>query len=161
MNNGHIQTHKTHHSPDSGEASTFPLIVYFVPLHEAQIQMAFCPGTPKMGVLKLPKLGLLQFWGPITLCADLWLRWSLKQSYSLCWEPFNGMLHVTCTQVNWVYSQLLMVGSQIANLTPGLSFGHNLCFKCSNESCELILDIYVSKSFQWYKNLFNPMGFDP
>jgi hypothetical protein len=36
-----------HHGPDLGEASTFPLIVYYVPLHEAHIQVAFCPGTPK------------------------------------------------------------------------------------------------------------------
>jgi hypothetical protein len=44
----HMQTwtHKTHHGPDLGEATTFPFIVYFVPLHEAHIQMAFCPGTP-------------------------------------------------------------------------------------------------------------------
>jgi hypothetical protein len=38
-------THKTHHGLDLGEATTFPLIVYYVPLHEAHIQMAFCPGT--------------------------------------------------------------------------------------------------------------------
>jgi hypothetical protein len=42
----------------------------------------------------------------------------------------------------------IMVGSQTANLTPGLSFGHNLCFKCPNESCEPILNIYVLISFQ-------------
>jgi hypothetical protein len=40
-------------------------------------------------------------------------------------------------------------------------FGHNLRFKCPNGSCEPILDIYVSISFQWYKKIFNPMGFDP
>jgi hypothetical protein len=45
----HEQTriHKTHHGLDLGEATTFPFIVYFVPLHEAHIQMAFCPMTPK------------------------------------------------------------------------------------------------------------------
>ncbi len=53
-----------------------------------------------------------------------------------------------------------MVRNQIGNLIPTLSFGHNLCFKCSNESCEPILDIYVSIAFQWYEELFNPMGFD-
>jgi len=42
-----IRTHKTHHGLDLGEATTFPLIVCFVPLHEAHIQMAFCLGTPK------------------------------------------------------------------------------------------------------------------
>jgi hypothetical protein len=30
-----------------GEATTFTLIVYYVPLHEAHIQMSFCPRTPK------------------------------------------------------------------------------------------------------------------
>jgi hypothetical protein len=38
---------KTHHNLDFGEATTFSLIIYFVPLHEAHIQMTFCPGTPK------------------------------------------------------------------------------------------------------------------
>jgi hypothetical protein len=32
-----------------GEATTLPLIVYFVPLHEAHIQMAFCLGTVEVG----------------------------------------------------------------------------------------------------------------
>jgi len=41
------------------------------------------------------------------------------------------------------------------------SFGHNLCFKCLNGSCAPILDIYIPRAFQWYKELFNPMGFDP
>jgi len=46
-NHGQIPIHKTHHGLDLGEATTFPLIIYFVPLHEAHIQMAFCLGTPK------------------------------------------------------------------------------------------------------------------
>jgi len=71
------------------------------------------------------------------------------------------MLHTICTQRNRVDSRLLVVGSQIANLTPNLSFGHNFCFKCPNGSCEPILDIYVSIAFQWYKELFEPLGFDP
>jgi hypothetical protein len=35
----HVQprTHKTHHNLDLGKTITFPLIVYFVPLHEAHI----------------------------------------------------------------------------------------------------------------------------
>jgi len=53
-----------------------------------------------------------------------------------------------------------MVGSQIDNLIPNPSFGHDLCFKYSNESYEPILDIYVPKAFQWYKELFNSMHFD-
>jgi len=46
-NHMQIQTHKTHHSPNLGEVTTLPIIVYFVPIYEAHIQMAFCPGTPK------------------------------------------------------------------------------------------------------------------
>jgi len=54
-----------------------------------------------------------------------------------------------------------MVGSQIGTLIPDLSFGHKLCFKYPNGSCEIILDIYVSRTLQWYKELFNPISFDP
>jgi hypothetical protein len=114
-----------------------------------------------MGVPKFPKLGLSQLWRPITLCSDLQLKWGIKQSCSPCWELSNNMWHATCTQVNRGDSWLLVVGNQIANLTPGPSFGHNLCFNYPNGSCKPILDIYVPRFFQWYKELFNPMSFDP
>jgi hypothetical protein len=71
------------------------------------------------------------------------------------------MWHTTYMQVNQGNSQLLMVRNQINNLTHGPSFGHNLCFKYPNGSYETILDIYISRSFQWYNELFNPMNFDP
>jgi len=32
---------------------------------------------------------------------------------------------------------------------------------CPNELYELILDIYVPTAFQEYKEVFNPMSFDP
>jgi hypothetical protein len=70
------------------------------------------------------------------------------------------MCHITYTQGNQGDSQLLMVGNQIGNLTLGHSFSHNLCFKYSNGSCKPILDIQVSRVFQRYKKLFNPMSFD-
>ncbi len=54
-----------------------------------------------------------------------------------------------------------MVGSQISNLTFDLSFGHNLCFKYSNETCKPILDIYILESFKWYNELFSRMNFEP
>jgi hypothetical protein len=41
-----------------------------------------------------------------------------------------------------------------------LSFSHNLCFKCLDGSYEPILNIYVLKTFQWYKELFNPTNFE-
>jgi hypothetical protein len=71
------------------------------------------------------------------------------------------MSHATYTQGNRNDSWLLLVESQIANLTPGLSFDHNLCFRCPNGSCEPISDIYVPRVFQWYKERFNPMNFGP
>jgi hypothetical protein len=71
------------------------------------------------------------------------------------------MLHITCTQGNRVDSRLLVVGSQTANLTPGLSFAHNLCFRCVNEICKPILDIYTSITFQSYKELLEARSFDP
>jgi hypothetical protein len=114
-----------------------------------------------MGVPKFSKLGLSRLWGPITLCSDLRLRWGLKQSFSPCRKLFNSMWNFTCTQGSRVDFRLLVVGSQTANLTPGLSFGRNSCLKCSNESCKPILDIYVSIAFQWYKGILNPLGFDP
>jgi hypothetical protein len=46
-NHGQTQTHKTHHSPDLGEAAIFPLIVCFVLGHRTSTQMLFYPGTPK------------------------------------------------------------------------------------------------------------------
>jgi hypothetical protein len=54
-----------------------------------------------------------------------------------------------------------VVGSQTASLTCGLSFFLNLCFKCPNESCKPILDIYISIAFKWYKELPNARCFDP
>ncbi len=44
---GQTWTHKNHHGSNLGEATTFPLIVYFVPGHKTSIQMSFCPGIPK------------------------------------------------------------------------------------------------------------------
>jgi hypothetical protein len=70
------------------------------------------------------------------------------------------MSHAAYTQGNWVDSWLLVVGSQIANLTSGLSFDHNLCFRCPNGKCEPILVIYASIAFQWYKKNFEAMSFD-
>jgi hypothetical protein len=52
-----------------------------------------------------------------------------------------------------------MVKSQIG--TPNPFFGQNLCLKFSNGSCKPIEDIYVSRNFQWYKELYNSMNFDP
>ncbi len=105
----------------------------------------------QVGVLKLPKLGLLWLWGFITLRADLRLRWVLRQSCSPHWKISNNMSHATCTRNNRGDSWLLVVESQIVKLTLDPSFGHKLCFRCPNGSCKTILDIYVTRDFQGYK----------
>jgi hypothetical protein len=93
MNHGQTRTHKTHHGPDLGEATTFPLILLSVLGHKASTQMSFCPEMG-LGVPKFSKLGLAQLWRPITLCVNLWLKWGLKKSYSPCWDLFNNMSHM-------------------------------------------------------------------
>jgi hypothetical protein len=71
------------------------------------------------------------------------------------------MSHAICMHGNGVDSWLLVVGSQIGNLTPDPSFGHNLCFRCPNGRSKPILDIYILRDTHWYKELFKPLSFDP
>jgi hypothetical protein len=138
MSHGQPQTHKTHHGPDLREATTFPLIVYSVPGHGTNTQMTFCLGTPKWVSQTSQSLDSCGFGGPINFSSKLQLKWGLKESFSPCQELFNGMSHTTCTQGNQGNFQLLVVGSQTSNLIHEPSFGHNLCVKCPNGSCEPI-----------------------
>jgi hypothetical protein len=117
------------------------------------------------GVPKSRPAGLLGLWSPITLRSDLRSKCGLKQSCSSRREISNGISHVICSQVFWVDSRLLVVGSQnwqtLGSSTPVPSFGHNLCFRCPNEQCGPILDIYASRAFHWYKERHKPLRFDP
>jgi len=106
-------------------------------------------------------MGLPGLWSPITLRADLQSRWGLKQSCSSSRELSNAVLHSRIGHREEVDSRLFVVGSQTGNSTPGPSFGHNLCFRCSNEPSEPILDIYAPRAFHWYKERHNPLRFDP
>jgi hypothetical protein len=60
-----------------------------------------------------------------------------------------------------VDSRLLVVRSQIANLTPGPSFAHNLGYRCPNDQCEAIFYIYASRPFQWHQEHLNARCFRP
>jgi hypothetical protein len=119
----------------------------------------------RVGVPKLRQPGLPRLWSRITLRADLRSWRGLKQSCSSRRELSNGMSHVICSPIFRVDSRLSVVGSQNwqtpGSSTPGPSFAHNLCFKCPNEQCEPILDIYASRAFQWYKERHDPLRFDP
>jgi len=49
-------THKTHHGPDSGEATTFLHIVFSATLRRGFIQMALFPRTPKLEFRNCPEM---------------------------------------------------------------------------------------------------------
>jgi len=87
------------------------------PPHKSHFVLRLPSGNP---IPKFLKLGLPQLWGPITLCADLRLKWGLKQSCNPCWELSKGMSQATYTQGNWGDSCFLVVGSQINNFVPSL-----------------------------------------
>jgi hypothetical protein len=87
-----------------GETTTFPLIVYSTFVHGTSIQMDFLSQDFQVGVLKSPKLRLLQLWSPITLRAYLRWKCSLKKSCSSRRELSNDMWHTLCQQVNRVDS---------------------------------------------------------
>jgi hypothetical protein len=139
-----ILTHKTHHGPDSGEATTFPHIIYSAALREGYIQMALFPGTPKLESRNCPEtvlVGVLGLWDLITPDCRVRSRRGLNQSCSSPRDLFNAVLHSRIGCREEVDSRLLVIRSQIANLTPDLSFAHNLGCKCPKDQYQAILDI--------------------
>jgi hypothetical protein len=85
------------------------------------------------GVPKLPRVRVPDLWELITPDCKFWSRRGLHQSCSSRRELSNAVLHSQIGHREEVNSRLLMVGSQTASLTPGPSFGHNLCFRCPKE----------------------------
>jgi hypothetical protein len=157
-------THLTHHGPDSGEATTFPLIVFSAPLHRGYIEMALFPGTPKLECRNCPETvpgGVPGLWELITPDFRVGSRRDLNQSCSPRRALSNDVSHSQIGCQEEVDSRLLVVGGQIASLTLGPSFAHNLGCKCPNGQCEAILDIYTSRPFQRYKEHFKARCFDP
>jgi hypothetical protein len=147
-------THKTHHGPDSGEATTFRHIVFSATLRGGYIQMALFPRTPKLESRNCPKtvlIGVPRLWALITPDCRVWSRRGLNQSCSPRRDLSNAMSHSQFGGWKEVDSRLLVVGSQTASLTPGPSFAHNLGCRCPNGQCEAIFDIYASRPFQWHQ----------
>jgi hypothetical protein len=151
-------THLIHHGLDSGEATTFPLIVFSAwGLHpNGSFSRDSQGGVSKLSQFRLPGL-----WASITSHHELGSGRGLNQSCSSPRDLSNTMLHSYYRRRKEVDSRLLVVGSQIANLTPGPSFAHNLGCRCPNGSYEAILDIYTSRPFQWYKEHLNARCFHP
>ncbi len=144
-------THKTHHSPDSGEASTFSHIVFSAARDRGYIQMAHFVETPKFESRNCPEIvpvGVPGLWKLITPDCRVRSRRGLNQSCSPRQDLSNAMSHSHIGCREEVDSRLLVVGSQTASLTPGPSFAHNLGYKYPNDQFEAILDIYASRPFQ-------------
>jgi len=144
-------THKTHHGPNSGEATTFPHIVFSAPLHGDYIQVAFFPETPKLECRNCPEIvpvGVPGLWELITPDFRVELQRGQNQSCKSLRELSNAMLHSRFGCREKADSRLLVVRSQTTSLTPGPSFVHNLGCRCPNDQCEGILDIYTSRPFQ-------------
>jgi hypothetical protein len=91
--------------------------------------MALFPGTPKLESRNCPEtvpVGVLELWELISPDHQVRLERGLNQCCSSPREIFNAMSHLRCRLREEVDSRLLVVGSQIASLTPGPSFAHNL-----------------------------------
>ncbi len=95
----------------------------------------------RVGVPKLSQVGVPELWKLTTPDCRVRSRRGLNQSCSPRRDRSNAMLRSQIGCWEDVDSRLLVIWSQTANLTPGLSFGHNLCFRCPNEQCEPILGI--------------------
>jgi len=105
--------------------------------------------------------GLPELWTAITLDCRLGSQRGLNRSYSPRRDLFNAMSHAQIGCREDIDSRLLVVGNQIASLTPGPSFAQNLGCRCPNCQCEGIFDIYVSRPFQWHQEHPNAMCFAP
>jgi len=151
--------HLTHHGPDSGEATTFPHIVFFALLRGTCIQMAFIPRTPKEESWNCPGLDSQNF-GNSQLPAqtsdwdEVWSKLvALLKSFPTVYRtPFA---HTGIGSIpDFLWSRVKTI-----SLTHGPSFAHNLCGRCPNGSCKAIFDIFTSRPFQRYKEDFKARCF--
>jgi hypothetical protein len=149
----------THHGPSSGGVTTILPIVFSVPLRRTCTRMAFFPGTPKMESRNCPGFGLSGLWDIVDSRPDLRSGRGLNHTCSPLWELSNAILHSPSACRERVDSRLLVVGNQTASLTPGPSFAHNLGWKCPNDQCKAILDIYTSRPFQGHQEHPNARWF--
>ncbi len=122
------------------------------------IRMSLFPGTPEMESRSCPEtvsVGVPGLWDFIAPRPDLGSGRGLNQSCSPRRELSNAVSHSQSARRERVDYRLLVVGSQTASLTPGPSFAHNLGWRCPNDQCEAIFDIYVSRPFQWHQERLN------
>ncbi len=120
---------------------------------DPKLESRNCPETVSVGVPRL--------WELITPDCKVWSQRGLNQTCSPRRDLSNEVSQSQFGGREEVDSRLLIVGSQIASLTPGLSFAHNLGYRCPNGQCEAIFDIYASRPFQWHQEHLNARCFGP
>ncbi len=156
--------HKTHHGPNSRVCH------YHTPYSiVCDAPWGLRPnGTnsrdSRNGVPKLSRNrpgGVPGLWELITPDYEIGSRRGLNQTCSPRRDLSNDVSHSQFGLREEVDSRLLVVGSQIASLTPGPSFAHNLGDRCPNAQCEAIFDIYASRPFQWHQEHLNARCFGP
>jgi hypothetical protein len=151
----------THHGPSSGGVTTILPIVFSTLLRRAHTQVVVCPGTPKVESRNCPDFRLPGLWDIISSRPNLRSGRGLNQTCSHLQELSNAVSHCPRARRERVDSRLLVVGSQIASLTHGPSFAHNLSCRCPNDQCEAISDIYTSRPFQWHQEHPKARCFSP
>jgi hypothetical protein len=115
---------------------------------------SFFLGTPKLESRNCPETvpgEVSGLWELITPDCRVWSQRGLNQTCSPRRHLSNDVSHSQFGCREEVDSRLLVVGSQIASLTPGPSFAHNLGDRCPNGQCEVIFDMYASRPFQWHQ----------
>jgi hypothetical protein len=118
------------------------------------------PGLPKWSP-EIVSAGLPELWTSITPDCRVGSQRGLNQSCSPRRDLSNAMSHAHIECRKSIDSWLLVVGSQTASLTPGPSFAHNLRYRCPNDQCDAIFDIYVSRPFQQHQEHPNTRCFAP
>jgi hypothetical protein len=119
------------------------------------------PGGVPGGVSGGVPGGVPGLWELITPDCEIGSRRGLNRTCSPRRDLSNDVSHSWFGLREEVDSWLLMVGSQIASLTPGPSFAYNLRDRCPNAQCEGIFDIYSSRPFQWHQEHPNARCFGP
>jgi hypothetical protein len=102
--------------------------------------------------LRLPNgiLVVSKLWTFIFFSNQIYLEYAREISYNPQKDLYNGALHAPIEDHLTPILRGFVVGSQIHNLTPKLSFDHNSCILGLNEQCEGTLNIYTLRPFQWY-----------
>jgi hypothetical protein len=141
MNHGHSRTHNIHHGLNLGEATTFPLIIFFgrwatmqiiylstlLQRPSATFLCVLCCRNPTLGLrmqLTLPKVGK---WSPPGLPKTQKIIWGVKSpcigaffiSMEMSWSVHaqNGLAWAIWTSAAQVMGKS-RVGSQTSSLTP-------------------------------------------